>query len=123
MKYLGENITYSRNKLGILKFQYRPGNVGIILSIPHGGLKDDLSIPERTDGYEMPNHLQDINVSYWLTWKMGLNAKNDIQTLFFKHTVPHNSRSQTNTMRIISITMTNVQPPLMLVKMTNCPSK
>ena len=49
----------------ILIFQYRAGNVGIILSIPHGGLRDDHSIPERRDGYEIPNNLQDINVSYW----------------------------------------------------------
>ena len=45
-------------------FQYRPGNVGIIISIPHGGLKDDRTIPERSDGFEIPNNLQDINVSF-----------------------------------------------------------
>ena len=47
----------------IFAFQYRPGNVGIIISIPHGGLKDDSTIPERTDGFEVPNNLLEINVS------------------------------------------------------------
>ena len=46
-----------------LFFQYRRGNVGIIISIPHGGLKDVPSIPERSDGYESNNIVQDINVS------------------------------------------------------------
>ena len=45
-------------------FQYRPGNVGIIISIPHGGLKDDSTIPERSDGFETSNNLQEINVSF-----------------------------------------------------------
>jgi len=42
--------------------EYRPGNVGIIISIPHGGLKDDSTIPERSDGFETSNNLQEINV-------------------------------------------------------------
>ena len=45
-------------------FQYRPGNVGIVISIPHGGLKDDSTIPERSDGFETPDKLQEINVSF-----------------------------------------------------------
>ena len=30
-------------------FQYIPGNVGIILSVPHGGCLDQPEIPDRTD--------------------------------------------------------------------------
>ena len=30
-------------------FQYIPGNVGIILSVPHGGCLDHPEIPDRTD--------------------------------------------------------------------------
>ena len=48
----------------VVFFQYRQGNVGIIISIPHGGLKDDSTIPERSDGFEIPNNLQEINVSF-----------------------------------------------------------
>ena len=41
--------------------QYRPGNVGIIISIPHGGLRDDPTIPDRTDGYVQNNNLEEVN--------------------------------------------------------------
>ena len=44
-------------------FQYRPGNVGISISIPHGGIRDDNTIPERSDGYETPFNLDQTNVS------------------------------------------------------------
>ena len=42
----------------ILKWQYRPGNVGIILSIPHGGSKEDSCIPDRSNSYGMVDNLQ-----------------------------------------------------------------
>ena len=45
-------------------FQYRPGNVGIIISIPHGGIRDDNTIPERSDGYETTYSLHPTNVRH-----------------------------------------------------------